>query len=159
MAIIVSLGTNLASNHITAVFPLCLVLLLVIAVGVIFDCIGVAAIGADAAPFHARASRRAPGAAKSLKLINKADVVANVCCDVVGDVCGIVSGTLAAAVVLLISPGNSLFVSILLAAFVSALTVGGKAVMKGFAVKKANKIIEMCGILLDIRNLRKKNHN
>ena len=150
-ATLVSFVTNAAVESITAVSLVFLVLLLVVAVGVIFDAVGVAAMSADIVPFNARSSRKAPGAVITLKLLRKADVVANICCDVVGDICGIVSGALGATLVVIL--GDSLMNTVLLAALmsglVSALTVGGKAVMKGIAIRNADSIMGMVGIVLD----------
>ncbi len=129
-----------------------IVLLFVIFIGILFDGIGVAVAVADPAPFHARASRRGPGAKVSLKLMRRASVVANICCDVVGDICGIVSGALGATIALLLIDKlnfHALFVSSLVS---SAFTVGGKALMKTLAISEANKIMKWVGILLDYKN-------
>lgn len=157
-ATLISLATNIVVEHLTAVYLVFLVLFIVIAVGVIFDCIGVAALGANIAPFHARSARKAVGAAVTLKLLRKADVVANVCCDVVGDICGIVSGALGATLVLILGKNlsDTVLLSAMMAAMVSSLTVGGKALMKGFAVENADRIMGGVGILLDYKNWGRK---
>ena len=150
----VSLLTTSAVRNLSFVPLLFLVLFIVIAVGVIFDGIGVAALGADTVPFNARSARKAPGAAMTLRLLRKADFVANVCCDVVGDICGIVSGALGATLVVILGEdlAGTLLLSALMAGLISAFTVGGKAVMKGVAVKNADKIMEFVGRLLDVKN-------
>ena len=78
-------------------------------------------------------------------------MVANICCDVVGDICGIVSGALGATLVVVIGDSlmNIVLLSALMSGLVSALTVGGKAIMKGIAIQNADKIMGMVGILLD----------
>ncbi len=155
LGIIISTFTTAAVEHMKTIVTVLVVLVLVIAVGVLFDGIGVAVAVADPAPFHARASRRAAGAKVTLKLIRKASVVANVCCDVVGDICGIVSGALGATIALLLvaeTDANSLFLSSCVAGMVSALTVGGKALMKTVAISEADKIMELVGLVLDYKN-------
>ena len=47
---------------------------------------------------------------------------------------------------------NTLVLSALMAGLISALTVGGKAIMKGIAVKNADKIMEFVGRVLDVKN-------
>lgn len=153
-ATVVSFITNSAVEHITAVYLVFLILLLVVGVGVIFDAIGVASMSANIVPFNARSARKAPGAAITLKLLRKADVVANTCCDVIGDVCGIVSGALGATLVVIIGDSviNTVILSALMAGLVSSLTVGGKAMMKGVAIRNADRIMETVGIILDCRH-------
>ena len=153
-ATVVSFITNSAVEHITAVYLVFLILLLVVGVGVIFDAIGVASMSANIVPFNARSARKAPGAAITLKLLRKADVVANTCCDVIGDVCGIVSGALGATLVVIIGDSviNTVILSALMAGLVSSLTVGGKAMMKGVAIRNADRIMETVGIILDYRH-------
>lgn len=153
-ATVVSFITNSAVEHITAVYLVFLILLLVVGVGVIFDAIGVASMSANIVPFNARSARKAPGAAITLKLLRKADVVANTCCDVIGDICGIVSGALGATLVVIIGDGfqSTVVLSALMAGMVSSLTVGGKAIMKGIAIHNADRIMETVGILLDYRH-------
>lgn len=156
-ATLVSVGINAAAANLKPIFLVFFLLLAVIAVGVVFDVIGVAAVGAKIAPCNARAARKAPGAAVTLKLLKKANVVANFCCDVVGDICGIVSGALGATLVAVIGETvlDTVILAALMAGLVSALTVGGKAVMKGVAIRYADRIMETVGILLDYKNWNK----
>lgn len=154
LATVVSFITNAAVENITAVYLIFLILLFVVVVGVIFDAIGVASMSANIVPFNARSARKAPGAAITLKLLRKADVVANICCDVIGDICGIVSGALGGTLVVIVGEGfaNTVWLSALMAGMVSMLTVGGKAIMKGVALRNADRIMETVGILLDYRH-------
>jgi CBS domain containing-hemolysin-like protein len=151
---LISLATNAAVQNMKAIYLVFLVLLFVIAVGVIFDAIGVAVLGAAYAPVNARAARKAPGAIVALKLLKKSNVVANFCCDVVGDICGIISGALGATLVVIIGDSvlGTVLISALMAGMVSALTVGGKAAMKSVAIKHADQILEAVGIILDYKN-------
>ena len=70
-----------------------LILLLFIALGILFDIIGVAVTAANPKPFNSMAAHRVKGAKEALYLIRNAEKVASFCNDVVGDICGIVSGS------------------------------------------------------------------
>ena len=102
------------------------------------------------------ASRRGESGAKvSLKLMRRASVVANICCDVVGDICGIVSGALGATIALLLIDKlnfHALFCFFFGFGNGKRFTVGGKALMKTLAISEANKIMKWVGILLDYKN-------
>lgn len=93
------------------------------------------------------AAHRVPGAQEALKLLRNAEKVSSFCNDVVGDICGIISGTASASIVLLIlanrqSVGTrAQLLEIGMAAVVSGLTVGGKAVGKTFAMTKSTSIV------------------
>ena len=75
-----------------------LVLLLIVAVGIVFDMVGVAVTAADETPFHSMASRRVPAAGEAIRLLRNAARVGSVCNDVIGDICGVISGSAAAAI-------------------------------------------------------------
>jgi hypothetical protein len=81
-------------------------------------------------------------------MLKNATQVASICNDVIGDVCGVVSGSLGA--VLTINIANHFNLSIVLittiiTAVISALTVGGKAIFKTIATKKADTIVYTVG--------------
>ena len=61
-----------------------LIVLAFIAIGVVFDMVGVAVTTADASPFHSMNSRKIPGASVAIKLIKNASVVSSFCCASVG---------------------------------------------------------------------------
>lgn len=115
-----------------------------ILIGVIFDMIGIAVATADEAQFHSMASRRVKGAKMALKLKKNAEKASSFCNDVVGDICGIVSGSSGAVIALKIieiSKFNDLVVTMITMGIISALTIGGKAWEKGYAMKKSNDIL------------------
>ena len=62
-----------------------LILLLFIALGILFDIIGVAVTAANPKPFNSMAAHRVKGAKEALYLIRNAEKVASFCNDVVGD--------------------------------------------------------------------------
>ncbi len=116
-------------------------------VGIIFDIVGVASTSASEVPFHALSSRKVRGAKEAVRLIRSADKVSNFCNDVIGDIAGIVSGSASSAIVVMLAKdgGDTFALSVILAALVAALTVGGKAIGKSFAISKSNSIIFTVG--------------
>ena len=136
-----------------------ILLLLVVFIGIIFDVVGTAIAVANPATFRAKASRKLTGAKKSLHLIQHADKVANICNDVIGDICGTVSGGISAALVyIVVTSGEKsiLIASVVMTGVTAALTVGGKALGKNFAINNADFIIWHVGKLLDIKSFFKR---
>lgn len=133
-----------------------LIVLAIVILGVIFDIIGVASTATDEKPFHAMASKKLKGAKHAMMIARNADRVSNFCNDVIGDISGIVSGTACAVVVLELTAtlgkgeGTPLhtIISVVFTSFVAAITVGGKAMGKTFAINNATKIIFQVGRLL-----------
>ena len=118
--------------------------LIFILIGVIFDMLGIAVATADEAQFNSMASKRVKGAKIALKLKRNADKVSSFCNDVVGDICGIVSGSTGAVIAIkMIEVYNfdNLFVDLIVMGIISCLTIGGKALEKGYAMKQSNKIL------------------
>ena len=134
--------STVALNDIPMI-PAIVILLAVILVGIIFDIIGVAVTVAEEEEFHAKATKKIKGAKVAVRLIRNAPKVANICADVIGDICGVLSGAISAIVAMKIT---SLYVmpfqvQFLISALVASLTVGGKALGKGFAGKNSGKIV------------------
>lgn len=121
-----------------------IITLLFILIGVVFDIIGVAVTAADEKVFHSMNSRKVKGANVAVKFKKNADKVSNFCCDVIGDVCGVISGaagTTIAAILITQYHTNILLTGLLLTAFISSLTIGGKAIGKSFAINKSDIIL------------------
>ena len=158
-SLIIALGTFIVSIFIFIASELLLrsvafllglfLLIIIIFIGIMFDIIGVAAAAADEAPFNAKASNKIPGAREGVYLVKNADKVSSFCNDVVGDISGTLSGGIGAALVfqLIISnpDSNKLLLSSVMAGIVASLTVGGKALAKGFAIHNSNEIIFWVG--------------
>lgn len=125
-------------------------------IGVIFDIIGVAVAAADEVPFLSMASKKIKGANQALMLIRNASRVSSFCNDVVGDICGILSGSAGTILVSrLIVSGKSLddtIMSIIISSVIAALTVGGKAFGKGFAMENSQQIVYSAGYILSFFN-------
>ncbi|MBR4979591.1 MAG: hypothetical protein IKX77_03475 [Clostridia bacterium] len=122
-----------------------IVLFIMIFVGIFFDILGIAVTKAQEAPFHALAAKKERGAGQAIKIIRNAEKVSNIFNDAVGDIAGIISGSTTASIVTYIayvsSAKNDMMISVLLTAVTAALTVGGKAVGKAFAIKNSNDIV------------------
>lgn len=141
------------------VIVLTIIILIVITVGIVFDMVGVAVLTAKEAPFHARSSKKVKEAKACINLLKNSTKVSSVCNDIVGDICGIVSGGLGASLAIYLTVNchiNTLISSILVASFISALTVGGKAYFKTIAIKKSDDIVLLAGKFYRIFN--KKNN-
>ena len=117
-----------------------LILLLFIALGIMFDIIGVAVTAANPKPFNSMAAQK----------------VASFCNDVVGDICGIVSGSTATVIVVLLQNSfgwRSIVVSTVVTALISGLTIGGKAIGKKVAMKKSKDVIYLTAKVLSVLHL------
>ena len=141
------ISTNGVSN--LSLIPAILILVLVIAVGIIFDIVGVAVTVADENEFHAKATKKVKGSKSSIKLIRNAPRVANICADVIGDICGVLSGAISALISIKIANqfGLNFDMQFILSALVSAITVGGKALGKTVANNNSTKIVHAVGIV------------
>ncbi len=120
------------------------VLMVFIALGIIFDMIGVAVTAADARPFHSMAAHKERGGKEAIRLLNNANQVSSVCNDVVGDICGIVSGSTAAAIVVRLQHSfdtKSILISVAVTALISGMTIGGKALGKRIAIHDCTKVV------------------
>lgn len=115
--------------------------------------LGVSVASADVVPFHSMASQKVKSAKMAIKLKKNADKVSSFCNDVVGDICGIISGSTGAVISLKIiekSGFNNLLVTLLIMGMISAITIGGKAIVKGFAINRSNKILYVFAKFLNI---------
>ena len=125
------------------------ILLMIVFIGILFDIVGMAVATADEKPFHAMASRKVKGAKECIMLLRNAERVSSICNDVVGDICGVVSGsasaTIAAQVLQNFELSFASVVPLVLSSLVAALTVGGKAVGKGIAVRGCTDIVYHAG--------------
>ncbi|PAV29111.1 hypothetical protein CIL05_14145 [Virgibacillus profundi] len=134
------------------------IVLIIVSIGVVFDMLGIASTAAREAPFHAMAAEKVNGAREAVIIIRNADKFASFCNDVIGDISGIVSGTASAIVVLQIAnligheDGSAVQItlSVLLTSIVAAITVGGKAMGKFFALNASTKIIFFAGKVISI---------
>lgn len=142
----------------TSVLVSIIVLVLFIALGIIFDMIGVAVTVADKKVFNSMAAKKVKGSKVALKLIKNNSKVSSFCNDVVGDICGILSGSAGVTIALAIAGSSnilSMISSLIVTSLIAAFTIGGKAVGKSFAINKANKILYIFSKFLSIITFRK----
>ena len=121
-----------------------LILFLIIGINVLFDIVGTSVLAAEEYPFHSLAARKVRGAGSAIKIIRHAPQVSNLCCDVIGDIAGIISGSATAFIVaelVVTFHLRGILPSLILTGLVGALTIGGKAVCKGIAMKNGNSIV------------------
>jgi CBS domain containing-hemolysin-like protein len=151
MACLFSVISNMMMDNANLITGI-IIVLVIIAVGIFFDVLGLASAAASEHPYHAMASERVRGAKQAIGIVRNADRFSNFCNDVIGDICGVISGGATTMVVLLMltSMNNenalvSTTVSVLFAGIVSALTVGGKAIGKSFAMHYSTEIILAVG--------------
>lgn len=121
-----------------------IVTLIFILIGILFDIIGVSVTSAEESVFHSMSARKVKGASVAVKFKKNADKVSSFCCDVIGDICGIITG--AAATTIAATLANQFhfdlfFSGLVVAAIVAALTIGGKAIGKSFAINKSDIIL------------------
>ena len=147
LAIVFSSGSSFIANHANSII-LGIIIIIVIIIGIIFDMIGVAVLTSNESSLHAKASKKIRGAKEDIYLLKNAPKVSSICNDVVGDVCGIVSGSLGAVLTINIASyfnWNIVIVTTVITALISSLTVGGKAIFKTVATKKADNIVYNVG--------------
>ena len=144
-----------------------LLLAFLILASILFDSIGVAVTSCDVAPIASMASRKVYGAKTALWLVRNSGMVSSICNDVIGDIFGIISGACSAAVVVkiaLILDGEwQRWLTIIISAVVSALTIGGKAFMKNIAISNSKDFVMFVARIVSIfnrdeRKIRKKNN-
>lgn len=135
------------------IFVAVLVLIIVIAIGILFDMIGMAIATCEEAPFHAKAAKKHAGAKEVIKLLKEKDKATNVCNDLMGDICGIISGGVSALISVKLSTAlnvDVVIVSLVISGLVAAITVGGKAIGKGISMSNAENIMYKVGAVLHI---------
>ena len=143
LSIVFSYATNIISLNTNMIVTIFLIIAVILS-GIIFDMIGAACLTCKESTFHAMSSKKIKGAKKAIKLIKNNVKVSSVCNDIIGDICGIISGGLGAVLALEITNKtgiNLALITMIISAIISALTVGGKAIFKGIAIKNADKIV------------------
>ncbi len=163
-AIFSSLSSSVL-NQVSWILGLLLVLVIV-SIGIVFDMLGIASAAVKEAPLNAMAAEKVKGAREAVIIQKNADKFSSFCNDVIGDISGIVSGAALAVVIIEIAnifQGNAgssfqLLLSVVLTSLIAALTVGGKAFGKHFAINSSTSIIIVAGkvIYLIEKNLKIK---
>lgn len=130
-----------------------IIVFIIVIIGIIFDMLGIASTAVKESPLNAMASEKVTGAKEAVIIHKNADKFASFCNDVIGDISGIISGSALTIVIIqitqLISGSNGaswqIILSIIFTSIVAAVTVGGKAVGKYFAINSAVNILLIAG--------------
>ena len=88
----ISMVMSIVSDRVLSavdIFVAFFILLVFIAIGILFDIIGMSVATASEIPFHSMAAKKVTAASQALVLVRNAEKVSNFCNDVVGDICGI----------------------------------------------------------------------
>ena len=149
LSIVLSAVTNLVAYNTNQIIMVILLIVIFI-ITIIFDMIATSSLTSNEATFHAMSSRKIKGAKEAIGLIKNNVKVVAICSDLTGDISGIASGGLGAILAIDLARTtdfNLAITSIVVTAFISAFTVGGKAFFKGIAIKNSDKIIFTVGTL------------
>lgn len=159
LAVVVGLLSQIATKS-SDIFVQIFILTFLILVSIIFDSIGVSATSSnlEVAMMYTTCPRVRRIAQK---LIINSEKVNNICNDVVGDMCGILSGGCCVNISIKLSQMglNGLVATIVVSSIVTALTVGGKATVKGISVASSEQIVVMVAKLLSRIAPKKKDKN
>ncbi len=128
----------------STLLPSILITFLFIFFGIFFDIVGVSVTASDEAIFHSMSARKVRGAKVAVFFKKNADKVSSFCCDVIGDICGVISGAAGITITSLMVSNyhyDLLLTTLFVTGLISALTIGGKALGKSFAINKSNLIL------------------
>ncbi|MDE6585696.1 MAG: hypothetical protein K2K80_03350 [Clostridia bacterium] len=125
-------------------FVCVIVLLVLLVLNIGCDVLANAIISCNPEAYYAMASRKIKGAKRAVTFCRNSSKLSSIFADVIGDICGIVSGASGAALAVHMAVSGTtqgLIASILVSAIIGALTVGGKAIFKHFAIKFNKQIV------------------
>lgn len=155
LSFIITACLSAASDKVVSALSLVVsacVLIFIIALGIVFDIIGLAVTTADISPFNSMAARRLKTGQKAVWLINNSEKVSSFCNDIVGDIAGVVSGATGASIALKLFSSMdadiAFMLTLALTSLISAVTVGGKALGKSVAIKHSTTIVQFVAKLL-----------
>lgn len=166
LTFVITVALGLLANRLLALIPIwgaLLIQLLLVALGVLCDLLGIAVATADMPPFLSMASKKVPGAEKSIWLLKNAERVTNLFNDVLGDIFGVLSGATGIAIVVLVVrdlkglSSAEQYVDIGMTSLVAALLVGGKAAGKAYAMRNSKDIVLALGRLLGLFSPKRGN--
>lgn len=161
-SLVISIILSLLSSEVLEIVPIIaavLILFAFVAIGVIFDIVGLAVSTANEKPFHSMAAQKISAGKIGISLIKRADQVSSFCNDVIGDICGVVSGSAAATVAIrlaMIIGLNSLWVNLVLCGLVSAMTVGCKAIGKALGLNYSVEVVTIVAKIISVFSRKNK---
>ncbi len=158
LSVIMSYTSNQALEHVGNLIAF-VILFAFIALGILFDVIGVAATVSTEKRFHSMAARKVSGAKQAIWITRNAEKVGSFCNDVVGDISGIISGATSAVIITHLTKNGtdlrSIVLSLVITGCVSSLTIGGKAIGKTIGISRSEDIVFMVGRLLAVFSWKK----
>lgn len=158
ITLIFSFGSNTLLENVNLIIGVIIIFIFII-LGIIFDIIGVAVQSSKEVAFHAMASKKVKGAKTAKKMLANSDKVSSFCNDVIGDICNIISGSAGLVVALEIANRFNIkttLVTLLMASLIASLTIGGKALGKGYAVNQSEYIVSKVTKILNKFEKKKK---
>ncbi len=158
ITLIFSLGSNTLLENVNLIIGVIIIFIFIL-LGIIFDIIGVAVQSSKEVAFHAMASKKVKGAKTAKKMLANSDKVSSFCNDVIGDICNIISGSAGLVVALEIANKFNIkttLVTLLMASLIASLTIGGKALGKGYAVNQSEYIVSKVTKILNKFEKKKK---
>lgn len=158
LSIVMSYASNQALEHVGNIIAF-VILFAFIAIGILFDIIGVGATVATEKRFHSMAARKVKGSKQAIWIVRNAEKVGSFCNDVVGDISGIISGATSAVIITHLTNNGtdlrSLVLSLVITGCVSSLTIGGKAIGKTIGIARSEDIVFMVGRFLALFSWKK----
>lgn len=149
IGILLSISTEGLINDKSGLLVVILVAVSIVFLGVFFDMIGSAVLIAQEQPFHSMNAKKIGGAAQSIWLIRNAAKVATFCNDIVGDIAGTLGGVACATLSVLAAgfyPEYTGIFKVVIPSLIAALTIGGKSVMKQYAIDHWFVIVRNVGL-------------
>lgn len=145
LTVLFSFITEIAITETSPAYVCVIMLVVLLIVNIFCDLLANAIISCKPDAFHAMASNKIRGAKRAVSICRNASKLGSIFADVIGDICGIVSGAAGAALAIIIAAGGGstkqIIASIGVSAVIGALTVGGKAMFKQFAIKFSKGIV------------------
>ncbi len=145
LTVVFSFLTEISINDQSPSYVCVIVLLILLILNIGCDVLANAIISSKPEAFHAMASNRIRGAKRAVSFCRNATKLSSIFADVIGDICGIVSGAAGAVLGTIIAGDSGTVIKLVCAIGVSsvigALTVGGKAIFKHFAIKYNKQIV------------------
>ena len=145
LTVLFSFLTEISINK-SPIYVCIIVLIVLLIVNIGCDMLANAILTCQPTAFHAMASNKIKGAKRAVTLCKNATKLGSIFADVIGDICGIVSGAAGTVLVVYIATNTNgdiweIVASIGVSAVIGALTVGGKAICKHFAIKYNKQIV------------------
>lgn len=159
LGLLFAFGAELLLSDASIVLAVILIVVL-IALGTLFDMMGLAVASCDPVALRSMASCRVRGAKHALSLVNNAHKVSSVFNDIIGDSVGIITGVCGAALAFVLSGGLEgmarIAVAVSVSAVIAALTIGSKAAMKGVAIRHSIRIVLTMGKFMSLFRSEKR---